>query len=224
MRAETGTEVSIPAIKSFSAASHENAGSSLLTATSKGHGSPGDSMLLGESSSPGDDSQIGVLWANVMTLLDLIEDPVKNRSRRGGLCCLNDDAVHCQAVVLDVGRLAGVERAGQLFEIYDVGKLRFGKAQDRDGPAGRLAAGAGGHHLQGDVGPFADVDEVFDLGAHRRGADGRTAQRRLLDDGPQPGRARAAQDLLAAHPQLDVPPDLRRGRITVAKLNHGLGI
>ena len=54
-----------------------------------------------------------------------------------GLCgcfCLDADAFHDGEVVLDVGALVEVDRAGELLEIDDVGKIRFGKAQDGERP------------------------------------------------------------------------------------------
>src|SRR5579884_348979 len=50
----------------------------------------------------------------------------------GGRSGFDTQSVHDLEVVLDILSLVQVERAGELFEVHDVGQVGFGKPQDRE--------------------------------------------------------------------------------------------
>src|SRR4029450_5105527 len=81
------------------------------------------------------------------------------------------EAVHGFGVVVDVFAFVGVEGAGELFDVDDVGEVGFGEAEDGVGAAGGgVAAVLEGDDLEFDVGGFGGVDEGFELGGGGGGA------------------------------------------------------
>src|SRR5713226_6863523 len=88
-----------------------------------------------------------ILWLSFFSYL------AQDLDARSGACGLNTQAAQYLVVMMNVVRLAGIERGGQLFEINHIRYLSFRKAQDGDGPASRrVAACAEGHHLDRDSG------------------------------------------------------------------------
>ena len=62
---------------------------------------------------------------------DLLADPVQDRRGGVGRFGLDDQAVHDVPVVVDVGRLVGVDGAIELLEIHHIRDPDLGEAQQR---------------------------------------------------------------------------------------------
>ena len=155
-----------------------------------------------------------------------VSSRMRPRMRRGRLlrCGRGPQAVHDMPVQLGVGRLVKVESTGELFGVNDVGKLALGKAQHGDRDADRGAAHAERQHLDGDVRKLGGLDELPELGSHRRDAANRPAQRCLVDHGPQARRGWLVKELLAAHPQVDAALDLGVRQVVQAGPDEGVGV
>jgi hypothetical protein len=101
---------------------------------------------------------------------------------------LDAQSVHDGHVIHDVDGLVEVQRAVELFEVDQIGQVRFGVTQDDKRPAGcGVRAGVERDDLKGDVGQSSDLEQVFQLGAQHLRAVRRPAQRRLVQHGPQLG-------------------------------------
>ena len=153
--------------------------------------------------------------------MDLLEQHDGVRGRLG----LHTEPLHDLEVAVHLGGLVNVERAGQLFEVYDIGQFGLGEAQD-----GERAAGGGvpAHPERDDLqrhrGVLGHLDEVLDLLAHHLGTADRAPQYRLVENGPEPGRGHLGQQSLAAHPQLDPPVQLLVADGAVPETDHFTGV
>ena len=83
-----------------------------------------------------------------------------------------------------------------------------------------MAAEAERHHLEGDVGPLADLYQVFQLLAHDRPVAVGAAQRGLVEDDVEAGGAFGDEEFLPFQAERDPPVDLGGARPGHAPFDH----
>ncbi len=130
--------------------------------------------------------------------------------RSGGSTCAHSRSM-TSGVVLHVGALVQVERAGELLEVDDVGQVGLGEAQDRERPAGRgVPAVAENGAICSEMFGSSFISIRWSSWArHQLGADRASgAARPRRSTAHSVGAPGAVSSCLAPHPQLDAALDL----------------
>jgi amino acid transporter len=140
---------------------------------------------------------------------DVGEDLGERLGGVGDRLRLEAQLLHDFEVVVDLGLLVEIERAGQLLHVHDVLDVGLAEAQDREWPAHRrMSARPERQDLERHGGMLAHRDQVLNLITDDLTGPNGTTQRTLVDNGPVLWRVDLLEDLLAADAELAPAPDL----------------